>query len=68
MVYYRLYHLRGSKFEVESFDEFEAEDDRKAIVEADARRGVKPMELWSGHRKVMRWDGLIPASGTTERN
>ena len=67
MVYYRLYHLRGANFEVESFDEFEAEDDRNAIAESEARRGLKPMELWSGHRKVMRWDSLIPASGTMDR-
>jgi hypothetical protein len=67
MVYYRLYHLRGSTFEVESFHEFEAKDDTDAIAQSEGRRGVNPMELWSGHRKVMRWDGLLPASSAGTR-
>jgi hypothetical protein len=67
MVFYRLYHLRGSASEVESFHEFDAEDDGGAIAESEARRGIHAMELWSGHRKVKRWDPQIPASSSADR-
>jgi len=58
MVYYRLYHLRGSRNEVETFREFEAETDDDAIALGETWSGPNPMELWSGHRKVRRWEGL----------
>jgi hypothetical protein len=58
MVYYRLYHLRGAKSEVESFREFEAEDDSSAIAQSETWRSINPMELWSGHRKVRRWESI----------
>jgi hypothetical protein len=67
MVYYRLYHLRGPTSEVESFHEFEADDDGDAIDQCEGRRGVNPMELWSGHRKVKRWDSLLQASSGADR-
>ena len=55
MVYYRLYQLHGPRNEVQSFDEFHAEDDEAAIAVAEASRGANPMELWQSHRKVRRW-------------
>jgi hypothetical protein len=58
MVYYRLYQLRGPRNEVESFQEFEAADDRSAIALGESWQNLNPMELWSGHRKVRRWEGL----------
>ncbi len=58
MVYYRLYQLRGPRNEVESFEEFHADGDPAAIVLAESHRSLNPMELWSGHRKVRRWDQI----------
>jgi hypothetical protein len=58
MAYYRLYHLRGPKNEVETFREFDAEDDEIAIAEGEQWRDLNPMELWSGHRKVRRWESI----------
>lgn len=57
MVYYRLYRLAepGGKFV--GFEEIEAEDDKAAIVAAEAYRGVQALELWSGKRKV---EGFAP--------
>ena len=57
MAYYRLYHLRGPKNEVETFREFDADDDATAIAQGDGWQDLHPMELWSGHRKVRRWEG-----------
>lgn len=57
MAYYRLYHMRGTTEHVELFDEFEAPNDDLAIDRAERTRGPNPMELWSNHRKVKRWDG-----------
>ena len=62
MVYYRLYLLRGPKNEVESFREFHAPDDASAIARGETWRNVNPMELWSGHRKVRRWDEISAGS------
>jgi hypothetical protein len=63
MVAYRLYRLHGPRNEVESFEEFEAEDDSAAIARGLDFRGVNAMELWSGHRKVYRWEALGAAHG-----
>ena len=56
MAYYRLYQLHGPRNEVESFHEFDAPDDARAIAVAEGRRGLNPMELWQNHRKVKRWE------------
>ena len=58
MAYYRLYHLHGPNYEVESFHEFDAENDDAAIAMGETWRAINPMELWQGHRKVHWWDGL----------
>jgi hypothetical protein len=36
--------------------EFEALHDAAAIMQCGEWRSINPMELWSGRRKVMRWD------------
>lgn len=63
MVYYRLYQLHGPKNEVESFHEFHAENDAAAVVIGETMLRVNPMELWTGHRKVHRWEGVSHAHG-----
>jgi hypothetical protein len=64
MVFYRIYQLRGPRNEVESFHEFEAENDDAAIAVAEGVRRENAMELWSDHRKIQRWEILnfAPAS------
>jgi hypothetical protein len=64
MAYYRLYHLRGVKNEVQSFEEFDAKDDAGAIAQGDALHDGFAMELWSGHRKVHRWETVGNETGT----
>ena len=61
MAYYRLYQLHGPRNEVESFEEFDAGDDAEAIARGETFRRLNPMELWSGHRKVRRWEGVAAA-------
>ena len=65
MVYYRLYQLRGPNNEVETFDEFQAENDTAAITVAEACRRTNAMELWQNHRKVQRWESALPTNGAT---
>ena len=61
MTYYRLYFLDGLSKRIDHFREFEADGDLAAIAQADEWRAVAPMELWSRHRKVRSWGGLMPA-------
>jgi hypothetical protein len=65
MAYYRLYQLRGPRNQVEGFEEFEANDDAEAMALAEGFRRLNPMELWSEHRKVRRWDRV--ATGVDNR-
>ena len=65
MAYYRLYHLRGAKNEVQSFEEFDAEDDAGAVARGEALHDGLAMELWSGHRKVHRWETIGPDAAVT---
>jgi hypothetical protein len=52
---YRLYFLDPQSFRILGFEEIEAESDAAAIVQAEKRRGDKPMELWCRARKVQHW-------------
>ncbi|HET7816558.1 MAG TPA: hypothetical protein VFK58_03155 [Sphingomicrobium sp.] len=67
MAYYRLYFFDGAGGRIQEFREFEAEDDLAAGRKAIAWRGIGPMELWSGQRKVDRWDGLRPVRAVGSR-
>lgn len=60
MAYYRLYFLNGSN-RIEHFREFEAITDLVAMAQADEWRTLGAMELWSGQRKVRRWEPLQPS-------
>jgi hypothetical protein len=55
MAYYRLYFF-GCGNRIEQFREFEVSNDLAAIRQAAEWRGTVAMELWSGARKVRRWD------------
>lgn len=58
MAYYRLYFLDGGNRHIRTFRAFEAPDDGAAVALVERWRGVHPMELWCGGRKVMHWAGL----------
>jgi len=58
MTYYRLYFFTGPSGRIDQFREFEMPDDLAAIRQAALWRGTAPMELWSGARKVRRWDEI----------
>jgi hypothetical protein len=56
MTYYRLYFLDGFSGHIDHFREFEARTDADAAAQAESWREAQAMELWSGQRKVMRWE------------
>jgi hypothetical protein len=58
MAYYRLYFFDRSDGHIDQFREFEAPDDPAAIAQAADWRELDAMELWSGGRKVKRWEAL----------
>jgi hypothetical protein len=62
MRYYRLYFMDPFSGHIEHFREFEAEDDETALAIAGGWRETRPMELWNGDRKLMRWDDPSPQS------
>ena len=57
MVGYRLYFMARGTEHIENVHEFEAIDDDAAISTCDEWRGFQTAELWSGDRKVLRWEG-----------
>jgi hypothetical protein len=56
MAYYRLYFFNLGNGHIDQFHEFEASTDMAAIVCAGDWRDLGAMELWSGGRKVKRWE------------
>lgn len=56
MVSYRIYQLRSSDNDPETFQDFHADSDPTAIAFAQTLRNLNAMELWCGHRKVRRWE------------
>jgi hypothetical protein len=61
MIYYRLYYMNGFSGHIDHFREFEAETDQAAIDIAERWHTGSPMELWSRHRKLKRWEKLVVA-------
>lgn len=59
VTYYRLYLLSQSGDHFIGFEEFEADDDVSAARLAESHRGIHPLELWCGKRKVKSF----PAKG-----
>lgn len=56
---YRLCFLDFPTGRVKTFEEFEAEEDSAAVIEAERRRGDGPMELWCQARKIVKWPALL---------
>ena len=59
MVYYRLYLLSAPEGRFVGFEEIEAADDAEAVRRAETFMGDRPLELWSGTRKVRSFPSLI---------
>lgn len=56
MPYYRLYFLGSASGGISEVREFEAEADEAAIAVSEQMMRPSAMELWSGERKVHRWE------------
>ena len=52
MAYYRLYVLSAPEGRFVGFEEIDAADDGEAVRRAEDFIGGRPLELWSGTRKV----------------
>ena len=56
MACYRLYLMSPHNGHIDSFEEFEAEDDEAAIARLEGRSFKRPAELWASNRKVRRYE------------
>ena len=56
---YRLYFVDLFTGDVKGHQEFEAENDSAATVEADRLRGNAPIELWRRTRRIAKWPVLL---------
>lgn len=56
MSQYRLYFMDRFSGHIDHVREFEAADDAGAITTANDWHQGAPMELWSRHHKLKRWD------------
>jgi hypothetical protein len=55
MASYRLYRVSDLTRRFEPAEEFDAEDDRAAIANAEKARAGRSAELWNGNRMVKEW-------------
>jgi hypothetical protein len=55
MTHYRLYYRTEARAQVRGFEPIEAENDTKAINEAEAKQRAIAVELWCAHRLVKQW-------------
>jgi hypothetical protein len=58
MAYYRLYVLDPRSNRIMGFEEFEAVSDDAAMIQAEQKRGARPLELWSGCKRIHRVSSL----------
>jgi hypothetical protein len=68
MPQYRLYFLSSRTGRIERHEQFEARDDAEALDHIDAHLlGDRPIELWTGGRKVAQADTALALSGLASR-
>ena len=58
MADYRLYLLDGRSRHFMDVRAIEAQDDARAIDNAERDRTLGPMELWCSARKVQQWEAI----------
>ena len=56
MSHYRLYFMSPLDGHIDRFFEFEADSDLEALRTVQAASGEEPLELWSGQRKIGRFE------------
>ena len=61
---FRIFYLDARGGHITGSHDFNAEDDLDAIRLADDYRTDKPMELWSGGRKIKHWGGADHLDGS----
>ena len=64
---YRLYFMDRFSGHIDHRRDFVADSDAEAVAIAHGWFAGSPMELWSGHRKLRRWEAeaLAPQSAVT---
>ena len=60
MALYELRYLDAVRRLIVIRRSFEAESDELAVIHAEDARGLAPMELWQGERKIREWDAFPP--------
>jgi hypothetical protein len=56
---YRLYFLDLSSGRIKEHQDFLADDDNAAMIEAERLRSAAPMELWCNTRRVVKWPAIL---------
>jgi hypothetical protein len=59
MFHYRLYRLNPHSGHIDGAEDLHAPDDGEAIRRIEAGDRERPLELWSGGRKVRHFDPLL---------
>jgi len=60
---YRLYFLSNRTGSIDRHEQFEARDDDHAVELIRPRIGEQPLELWTGGRRVGRFEDALALSG-----
>lgn len=58
MAHYRLYFLASENGRIHAVETLEAGSDAEALAWANGYVGDKPMELWSGARKLQQFGAI----------
>jgi hypothetical protein len=67
MPQYRLYFLGIRTGRIESHEQFEARDDEEALSFIQPHVGDHPLELWTGGRRIARFDTALALSGLSSQ-
>lgn len=65
MPYYRIYFMNSSNGHIDRAEDLQARDDHEAIATTQPLLDGQPIELWSGTRKVHRFE--TPSTAFLER-
>src|SRR5512139_2463534 len=60
---YRLYFLSNRTGSIDRHEQFEARDDDHAVELIESHIGEQPLELWTGGRRVGRFEDALAVSG-----
>lgn len=57
---FRIFYMDQRSGHITGSQDFSADDDLDAVKQAEAFFAGAPMELWTGNRKIKRWEAPIP--------